>query len=357
MGIVLRASHAALGHRGLDLLPARGEGLDGLARDALDLEPPVRVGLPDPASEVAQAPRKLRPVDRADGHLAAEQAVVDHRPPLAVLALHHVGDHGVRMKLRVEVPRRVLPEGRRDHPLAARADHRAGGRVAHPRLDGVRLDPVQRRRHRPVVRLDDAVVAADQRHQRHRLGRAQRHVAAGAVDDVPADLPTPEPTPARNLAFEHRPEALGIDRPGEAQGLRAPARLGAGIEMRGIVLRVVAVPLEAGHALRRRGDLADGRYHRRGAPPVTDPGVSCLCMPKGLAPVPRTARAGQALAQTCPRMSPTVRSGDPASACHPVRFDRRHGRCRDFDPRLIRSGGTSRAGKRAWNHTMHAILL
>ncbi|MCY4317836.1 MAG: hypothetical protein OXE76_01355 [Alphaproteobacteria bacterium] len=35
-----------------------------------------------------------------------------------------------------------------------------------------------------------------------------------------------------NLAFEHRPEAFGIDRAGEAERLGAPARPGAGFPVR-----------------------------------------------------------------------------------------------------------------------------
>ena len=262
MGIVLRCAHAALRHRRLDLRPPGREGVDRFARDARDLEAAVGMGLPDTVAEALQPLRQLRPVDRTDGHLAIEQPVIDHRAPLAVLALHHVGDDAMGMKLGIQVAGRVMAEGGRDHLLVPGPDHRPGGGIAHPGLDGVLLDPAERRRHRPVVRLDDALVAAHHRHQGHRLRRAQRHVPAGPVRDAAAEFLAPEPPPARNLAFEHRPEAVGIDRPGETQRRRALARPGARLAVRAVVLRVVAVLLEIADALRRRGDLADGRYHR-----------------------------------------------------------------------------------------------
>ena len=88
------------------------------------------------------------------------------------------------------------------------------GRVAHTALDGVRLDPAQRRAHRPVVRLDDSLVVAHHRHEGHRLRRAQRHVPAGPVRDAVVEFLAPETAPARNLAFENPLERLRIDPPG-----------------------------------------------------------------------------------------------------------------------------------------------
>ena len=66
------------------------------------------------------------------------------------------------MELRVEVARSVVTKRRGDHALVAGADHAARLRVFHPGLDGIVFDPGERARHRPVVRGDDAPVAADQ---------------------------------------------------------------------------------------------------------------------------------------------------------------------------------------------------
>ena len=166
-------------------------------------EPAVGVGALDAVAQVPEPRRQLGPVDRPDRHLAVEQPVVDHRAPFAVAALDHVGDDGVRVKLGIQVTGRVMAAGGRDHLLVPGADHRARGGAAHPGLDGVLLDPAQRRRHRPVVPPDNAVVAADQRHDGDRLRRAQRHVAAGPVLDAAVDLLAPEPAPAGNLALQH----------------------------------------------------------------------------------------------------------------------------------------------------------
>ena len=283
--VVLRLPHAALGHGGLDLRPARREGVDDLARDARDLEAAVRMGLLDAVAQLPEALGEFGAVDRPDRHLAVEQPVVDHRAPLAVAALDHVGDDRVGVKLGVEIARRVVPEGGGDHLLAPGPDHRPGGLVAQPGLYGVLLDPAQRRVHHLVVRRDDAFVAAHHRHQGDRLGRAQRHVAARPVRDAAVGLLPPEPPPARacpgpvpgNLAFEDPPERLRIDRAFELQRRRALARPGARLAVRPVVLRVVTVPLEIPHALRRRGDLPDRGYHRgraRAAAGLRDSGRS-----------------------------------------------------------------------------------
>ena len=192
-----------------------------------------------------------------------------------------------------------MAERGRDHLLIAGPDHRPRGGVAHPCLYGVLLDPAERRHDRLVVRLDDALVAAHHRHQADGLGRAQRHVPARPVHDAAVDLLAPETAPALacpgpdpgNLAFEHRPEALGIDRPGEAERRRALARPGAGVPVRGVFPGVIAIALEIAHTLRRRGDLADGRYHRRGAPGGTDSWALRLSIRARYAPAGRRTRA------------------------------------------------------------------
>ena len=51
---------------------------------------------------------QLRAVDRADGHLVAVEAVVDHRAPLSVRALDDVRDDAMGEKLRTEIAGRVV---------------------------------------------------------------------------------------------------------------------------------------------------------------------------------------------------------------------------------------------------------
>ena len=266
--ILGRCAEAPLGHRRLDLRAPRRERLDHVAGDARDLETPVRVRFLDPVAEVLQPLRELRPVDRADRHLALEQPVVDHRPPLAVAALDHVGDHAVRVELGVEVARGVVAEGCGHHLLPAHADHRLRRRILHSRLDRVLLDPRERLPHRLVVRLDDAPVAAHHRQERDRLRCGERDVAAGAVLDLPVLAAPADLGPVRDPAFEDLPEGGRIDWPREPERLGPLAGPAAGLPVRGVVLRVVAVALVVARTLRRRSDLADRGYHRVGSATV-----------------------------------------------------------------------------------------
>ena len=216
----------------------------------------------DAITKLAKTLRQFRPVDRADGHLAPIQPVIDHRPPLAVPALDHVGDHAMGMKLRIEVARGVVPERGGDHLLPAGADHAAIGRVLHPGLDRVRLDPGEGAPHSLVMRGDDPRVAADQGHQRDRLRRGQGDVTARPVVNVAVPVTAAELPPAWNLTLEDRREGVGGDRTGQPKRRRALARPGARLTVRRIIPGVVAVALVVGDTLRRRRNLADRRYHR-----------------------------------------------------------------------------------------------
>ncbi len=140
--------------------PLEDERFDHLTGDARDLEAAVFVRLLDPVSEFLQSLGQLRPVDGADRHLLAVEAVVHHGAPLAVPALDHVGDHAVRVELGIEVARGVVAEGCRHHLLPAGANHGSRRLVLHPGPDGVPLNPGEGLAHRLVVRLDDPLVAA-----------------------------------------------------------------------------------------------------------------------------------------------------------------------------------------------------
>ena len=95
--LVLRRCKMAAGvHRRLDLGAPGRERLDYRASDAGDLEAAVCMGLQGAVAEPCEPARQLAPVERAEQHLGAIELLVGHGPPLAVLALHHVGEHRVR---------------------------------------------------------------------------------------------------------------------------------------------------------------------------------------------------------------------------------------------------------------------
>ena len=260
--VLARRAEAAFRHRRLDLRAPCRERLDHVAGHAGDLKAPVHMGLVDAIAQFPESVGQLRAVDRADRHLVAVEAVVDHGAPLAVAALDHVGDHTVRVELGIEVARGVVPEGRGDHFLAARADHRTRRLVLDPGPDGVLLDPGQRLAHRLVVRVDDPVIAAHHREERDRLRRRQGDVAARAVLELPVRAAATELRAIGNLALEDPAEGVRIDRARESERLRPLAGPAAGLAVCGVVLGVIAIALVVGRALRRGGDDTDRGYHR-----------------------------------------------------------------------------------------------
>ena len=112
-----------------------------------------------------------------------------------------------------------------------------------PGLGDVLLEPAERARDGPVLGVDHAGVAADERGEGDRFRGREGEVAAGAVQDLPV-LAAPAELGARavrHLAFEDRPEGAGIDRARQPELFRAPAGPGARLLVLRIVLRVVAV--------------------------------------------------------------------------------------------------------------------
>ena len=212
------------------------------------------MGLLDVATQLPQTRRELVAVEHADQLLVRVEALIGHRAPLAVLPLDHVGDYGVGVKLGIEVARGVMPEGGSDDLLVADARHATDIGIFHPGLGRVLLDPGERRRHGAIVGFDDAPVAAHQRGERDRLGRAESQVPSGTVEDLSV-LAAPPELGARSvghLAFEDRTEGRGIDRAFQPELLRPLAGPGAGLAVLGIVLLVIAVLLVVGRALGRR---------------------------------------------------------------------------------------------------------
>ena len=169
------------------------------------------------------------------------------------------------MERGIEVAGSIVAEGGDDRLLAAGADHAAGLGVLHPGLGDVLLEPGEGARNRPVVGVDHAGVAADQRGEGDGFRGREGEVPAGTVLDAsvlaaPAQLGT---RAVRHLAFEQRAEGAGIDRPRQPELFRPLARPGARFPVLGIVLGVVAVALVVARALGRGGDGPDRGDHLR----------------------------------------------------------------------------------------------
>lgn len=69
-------------------------------------------------------------------------------------------------------------------------------------------------------------------------------------------------SPARHPAFKDRSEGIWVDRDVQIERVSVLVRLGARFPVHGIVLDVVALPIEFADTLRRRGGLADGGDQR-----------------------------------------------------------------------------------------------
>ncbi len=163
----------------LHLLTARTRRLQILPRVALDLRLTVLAAL-QLVAELLQARCQLRAIDRRAVVLRSVQLMRLHRTGLPVLALGHVENDGMGMKLRRGIasdgPRRIVLEGRGGElPCRLRGMH-----VADPRLRVV-LDLAQSHANALPVRLPHPFIPADKRGQRNRLWGGERGIPSGAV--------------------------------------------------------------------------------------------------------------------------------------------------------------------------------
>ena len=187
--------------------------------------------------------------------------------PAAVPAARHVGDHRMRVQLRVEVAARQVAEGRRRHAVGSRTGPPPGLRVVAPGLEQLGLDEAQCGLHRLVVRLDHprpgAARRVDQRLQRDRLGRREGHVHARPVLVLAvAKLPEPE-VGAGHVAGKDGLEAVRLDRPLQAQQRSRIAVPVAGLAVLRIVPGVIPIHLEVVHRRGGGAQARDGRDHGR----------------------------------------------------------------------------------------------
>ena len=127
-----------------------------------------------------QLHRKLRTIDRRRVLLRFIEFLRLQRPRVAIGGFGHIEDDHMRMKLRRGIPVNrsaavMLELG--DGPRARRLRRDV---AADPRLH-ILFHLIERDLHALPVRLSDAVVAANQRRQRHRLRCAERRIPSGPV--------------------------------------------------------------------------------------------------------------------------------------------------------------------------------
>ena len=187
--------------------------------------------------------------------------------PRLVPAARHVGDHRVRVQLRVEVAARQVAEGRRDHAVGPHPRPATRLRVVAPGLEQLRLDEAQGGVHRLVVRLHHPRARlgprVDQRLQRDRLGCREGHVHAGPVLVLTVAKPPQAKFGAGHVACEDSLEASWIDPPVQAEQIRRLAVPAAGLAVLRVVPGVIPVDLEVVHRPCGGLQACNGRDHGR----------------------------------------------------------------------------------------------
>ena len=289
-----------------DVAPARRERLQHRRRVPRKLEArqPAHLGRNQHVAHLPQPPRQIVPVPRPDQTpIALEQRRL-HAPPLARRVPRHVGDHRVRMELRVVVAARNVPEGRRHKTVRLHPRTPPGRGVVAPGLKELRLHPVQRRPHRRVVRPHHRLVVVKQRLQRHRLRRREGTVPARAVLVLAVHDPAEADIRARHMALEHGDEPAPAYPFRQAQRLRSPAVPAVGRTVRLVVPHQVLVQ-QVVRRFRRGSQRARAREH---------PSVRSVGGPPGCGRSGRT-RSGSRIAVRSPMRQSRGRGGPPGHGC------------------------------------------
>ena len=215
----------------------------------------------DPEPERQQAPRQVLAVDGPDQpHIAPHLRRLD-APPFARPVARHVGDDAVRVKLRVLVPARQVPEPGRHQTVRRNARALLGHRIVRPRLQQLRLQPVERCLHRRIVRAQNPPVAIEKRLQRDRLRRRQREVETRPVLALPVTRPAEPDIRARHMAEQNALEAPRRDMLRQAERPRRAPVPEARPALPRVVLRVVALLREILDRHRGPGEVVQVRNH------------------------------------------------------------------------------------------------
>ncbi len=171
---------------------------------------PVHELVPLNPETLGQLGSKGGTVDPRHRELLLHQEPSIERQPPARPILHPVPHHGMRVQLRIQRPRRVLPELGNGEALGVDLEHAVR---PSPRQRPVPLQPAQRRVDRRLVRRHrlrpHPLVIGQRPEQRHRLRRRERRV-------IPPSRLLPERTselvPRLGVpTVEHPPERLRID--------------------------------------------------------------------------------------------------------------------------------------------------
>ena len=267
-----RVGPAPAAEVGEQLPASRGERIEHGARVAGNLEARhlSDEGGDGGVAEALEPGAQLVAVDRADEELRALHRGELRAAPLPCPVARHVGDDRVGMELGVEVAARHVAEGGRRQAVGPDSRAAPGPRLVAPGLEQLRLDEVERRAHRLVVRAHHPRAGAprrvDERFERDGLGRREGDVHPGAVLVLAVSHPAEPEAGARHVAREQRLEALRPDRAAKPErGGELPVP-GARPAVLGVAPRVVPVGLEVVHRRGRRAQPDHGRDHRRYSP-------------------------------------------------------------------------------------------
>ena len=162
----------------LHLLGAFAEGGKQRRGKPADLERRLLTDV-DLIAQATNADRQLLAVDFADRFLELIERPRVQAAPAVLSVAGHIQNDGVGVELRVLGAAGVMAEGRRGDVAGANVRHMLA--FTNARAASVTFGERQRRSYGLGVSLMQPAIAGDERHDRYRLGRAERQVPAGAM--------------------------------------------------------------------------------------------------------------------------------------------------------------------------------